>query len=464
GWSGVADGRWFKRLARHVRGCPVCAVAGAPRTRSEHLAVAIGVLTASTALPPTALSTTGLAHWVVARLPPKVAVVASPVVAAAVALTVWITPMAADTPLDGVTIPTDSAGPAAYYVSPTGDDTAAGTERAPFATLGRAVSVVEPGQTIYLRGGTHRASAPVDITTSGTPDRRITLTAFPGEHAVLDATGTPGDRPFIVQRAAHWTVRGLEITGAASTAYSCESCRGTVFEGLAVHDNQGTGLRLSGPGTSDNRVLDSDFHRNADIAGREADGLAIGPGDGTGNVVRGCRTYHNLDDGLVVEDFTDPVTVDSTWSYGNGISRWSPVRPTGSGHGFDLGRTGAHVVTRSAAWKNNGHGFTSDGTTGKQFTADSAFRNAEDGFVLGGTASTVRRSLSLGNKVQVVPERKVPEEGNTWDGPGWDARVLRELDPATAEGPRRADGSLPVTAFLTNTRDGAVGAPMTTDR
>ncbi|MFJ6674813.1 sigma-70 family RNA polymerase sigma factor [Actinosynnema sp. NPDC091369] len=484
GWSGTAESKWFKRLARHVRGCPVCGAVGAPRVPSDHLAVAIGVLAAPPAVQalPAAGSFTEFAHWVLGHLSVKTAAVGAPALAAAVAVTVWTTsppdeppaavaipsiPAATSTAAPASAAPVASSAPAipsAYYVSPTGDDTAEGSEQAPFATLGRAVAAVQPGQTIYLRGGTHRATASVDITTSGTPDRRITLTSFPGEHAVLDAAGAPADRPFIAHGAAHWTVRGLEITGAPSTAYSCRSCRGTVFQQLSVHDNLGTGLHLSGPGTADNQVLDSDFHRNADTAGREADGLAIGPGDGTGNVVRGTRTFHNLDDGLVVQDFVDPVAVDSAWSYGNGVDRWSSSRPTGSGHGFDLGRVGAHVVTRSAAWKNKGHGFTTGGVTGKQFTANSAFRNAEDGFALGDTSSVVRRNFSFGNKAQVVPTRRNPDEGNTWDLPGWGTDVLRELDPATAEGPRQPDGSLPVTAFLTNTKDASVGAPMTAGR
>ncbi|XVS61623.1 hypothetical protein ACQPYE_25395 [Actinosynnema sp. CA-299493] len=41
---------------------------------------------------------------------------------------------------------------------------------------------------------------------------------------------------------------------------------------------------------------------------------------------------------------------------------------------------------------------------------------------------------------------------------------MRELDPVTAEGPRAPDGSLPVTGYLTDTRDASVGAPMTAPR
>ncbi|GAA1287864.1 sigma-70 family RNA polymerase sigma factor [Saccharothrix xinjiangensis] len=484
-WTGAPDRRWLKRLARHVRDCPACTAAGAPRTSSEHLALGIGVLAATPALTQ-APAHTGLLGRLPDLLWTKPAIAIPFTGAAAVALTVWITPLPAEDeprhdtalpttsahadappgatpPSPGTTPPSTTATPTALYVSPTGDDTAAGTETAPFASLAHAVSVVRPGQTVYLRGGTHRPTAPVVITTSGAPDHPITLTSPAGEHAVLDASAVPNG-PFITQRAAHWTLRGLEISGANGTAYSCQSCRATTFQGLSIHDNLGTGLHLHGAGTTDNQVLDSDLHDNRDPTGRHADGLTLGPGSGTGNLVRGCRTSGNVDDGLAVDDFTDPIAIDSTWAYGNGVNRWSLPATSGSGHGFDLGGAGAHVITRSAAWKNNGHGFAANGPAPRQFTGNSALRNAGDGFALGDSGSSVRRNFSFGNREQVVPTRRVPEEGNTWDGPGWGTHVLRSLDPGTAEGPRPPDGSLPATDYLVNTRDPSVGAPMTAAR
>jgi pectate disaccharide-lyase len=65
-------------------------------------------------------------------------------------------------------------GRADFYVAPSGSDTFAGTLAKPFATLSKAVSVVKPGQTIALRGGTYRPTTPVTITTSGTATARIT--------------------------------------------------------------------------------------------------------------------------------------------------------------------------------------------------------------------------------------------------------------------------------------------------
>ena len=39
-----------------------------------------------------------------------------------------------------------------YYVATNGNDSHAGTKEAPFATLAKAQSVVQPGDTVYIRG------------------------------------------------------------------------------------------------------------------------------------------------------------------------------------------------------------------------------------------------------------------------------------------------------------------------
>ncbi|KXK61323.1 hypothetical protein AWW66_14390 [Micromonospora rosaria] len=507
GWDGSADPYWFRKLARHVRACPACGALGAAQAPTEHHVVSIGLL-AAPALPLSDLLAAGvaapvagkalaflaaplvtvfrrLAEYVVGK---PAALVATPVVGAVAVLSTGLllpsdgdeplaqppspsvtAPAAGPSPATTASAPPASAPPTAVptelFVAPDGDDTAAGTEAEPYATVHRAVAAARPGQTIYLRDGVHRATRPVEITTNGTAARRITLTNYPGERPTIDASGVPPGQPYITHRASHWTVRGLDVSGAPGEAYVCQSCRHTILRDLRIHANGGTGLTLRGRGTSDNQVLDSDFFDNADPARREADGLTFGVGSGRGNVVRGCRTFGNVDDGVVVDAFTDPVTIDATWSYGNGGRRAEAPEEPGSGHGFDLGDTAAaHVVTRSAAWKNHGHGFTDSGTGGAhRITRNTAFRNAGHGFAFA-SPSTVRDNVALGNDEQRVLVDGVDEAGNSWNGPGWGTQVLRDIDPATAEADRPAGGGLPETAYLTHTNDPDVGAPMNPPR
>src|SRR6266511_5100456 len=54
----------------------------------------------------------------------------------------------------GVAASSPAAG-STYYVAPTGSDSAAGTQAAPWASIAHAQAVVQPGDAVYLRGGTY---------------------------------------------------------------------------------------------------------------------------------------------------------------------------------------------------------------------------------------------------------------------------------------------------------------------
>jgi hypothetical protein len=75
-------------------------------------------------------------------------------------------------------------GPA-FFVDPAkGDDTNDGSEARPWRSLAHAVTRLEPGHTLYLRGGVYRGH--VTLKLAGTAEKPITLRAYPGELAVLD--------------------------------------------------------------------------------------------------------------------------------------------------------------------------------------------------------------------------------------------------------------------------------------
>ncbi|MBB5867958.1 RNA polymerase sigma factor (sigma-70 family) [Allocatelliglobosispora scoriae] len=354
------------------------------------------------------------------------------------------------------------------YVAPDGRDDDPGTLTAPLATLGRAVALVRPGQTIALRGGTYRPTAPVAITTSGEPSRRITMSNYRGEKPVIDASLIRSNQWFITQRASYWTVQGLTVQGSPTFPYVCVGCRSTVFQRLTMFDNGATGLVLRGPGTIANQVLDSDFHDNHDDAahGANADGVAFKDGSGTGNLIRGCRAFRNADDGVDLSGFADPVRIEHTWAHGNGVNRWGLSDFAGAGTGFKLGGGDptpavAHVVTDNAAWDNASYGFTEQNNKGViVVTGNTAYRNGGDGFAFWFSPSVLRANLAQGNGRDDNRGDTVQEFGNSWNQADWNPALLRATDQRTAEGARRADGRLPRTAFLTSGRSGT-GATMT---
>jgi RNA polymerase sigma factor (sigma-70 family) len=457
-WDGRIDARWRKRLARHTRDCVRCRPLGRDLVAPESLlsglglvAVPVTVFTKLGATPPAVGKVSALLH----SFTGKAVLIGS---AAAVTLggvtyPLWKSPSppAVDygphptfsspiqQPTPSTTSPSASATPASFigvatadlYVAPDGDDSGSGSRKDPFATLAKAASVVEPGQTIALRGGTYRPSETTEIRTSGAQGKRITVSGYRNEKPVLDLSDLPGDQWGIQQEGGFWTVQGLEIEGAPSHAYVCDSCHDMVFRRLDSHDNTSSGLLLRGAGTSRNQVLDSDFHHgNA--------GLDIMFGSGDGNRVRGVRTYDNTQDGLDLGGFTSPVEIRDSWSYRNG-------------NGFTFGGGGtvlsvAHVLTNNAAWDNSGIGFNEEDNAGQvRLTRNTAFRNGVTGFYLPTSAAVLTDNLGARNKDDVALSSSATESGNLWDAA---ESVLRSLDPITAEGARRRNGRLPTTRFL----------------
>ena len=70
------------------------------------------------------------------------------------------------------------------FVSPTGDDANPGTEAKPWRTINAACKHLEPGDTLYLRGGSYFEN--VYCAAAGKPEAPITIRSYPGELAVID--------------------------------------------------------------------------------------------------------------------------------------------------------------------------------------------------------------------------------------------------------------------------------------
>ena len=86
-----------------------------------------------------------------------------------------------------------------YFADPVrGDDGKAGTKEAPWKTVGHALPLLEPGDTLYLRGGKYYENLYCGIV--GRRDAPITIRSYPGEQAVIDG----GIREFQESPATAW--------------------------------------------------------------------------------------------------------------------------------------------------------------------------------------------------------------------------------------------------------------------
>jgi hypothetical protein len=95
-----------------------------------------------------------------------------------------------------------------YVVSPAGNDSAAGTDQAPWLTLQKAANAVRPGDTVLVRAGRY---AGFDLRTDGTSAAPIVFRADPG--AVIDRPNARTSDGINLEGADYITIEGFRVEG-----------------------------------------------------------------------------------------------------------------------------------------------------------------------------------------------------------------------------------------------------------
>jgi hypothetical protein len=118
-----------------------------------------------------------------------------------------------------------------YYVSPSGNDSAAGTLVAPWQTIQKGADMVVAGDTLIIRDGVYRITKEIRPKNSGTPDKWITYRVMPGEKAVIDAEGfisgdSDGTYPsrlglgsFQIEKVSYIRMEGLRVRNSRSAGF-----------------------------------------------------------------------------------------------------------------------------------------------------------------------------------------------------------------------------------------------------
>ena len=99
-----------------------------------------------------------------------------------------------------------------YYVSPSGSDTAPGTEAQPWKTIQKCINTVTAGDTCILRGGTYPET--VNISKSGTSASPITLRSYVSEKPIID--GQNSRATFTMTNASNFVFDGLTLVNSTS--------------------------------------------------------------------------------------------------------------------------------------------------------------------------------------------------------------------------------------------------------
>jgi hypothetical protein len=226
-----------------------------------------------------------------------------------------------------------------------GNDAAAGSSDAPWATLQKAADTATAGSTVYVRGGTYPQR--VDIHVSGEPGKPITFAPAPGEKAVLDGSSLEvpaGQSPMIGIDSQHYvTIQGFEITGYGSDVSghvpmgilvtgAADHIRldgnyvhdvGTTFDGRNGGDAHGIGVF----GTTSDHPIDG-----VEIVNNELANLTLGSsealvvnGNVTGFLIEGNRVHDTNNIGIDVIGFEGTAPDPTVDQARDGILRGNEV-------------------------------------------------------------------------------------------------------------------------------------------
>jgi hypothetical protein len=362
------------------------------------------------------------------------------------------------------------AGPesANYYVATNGVDSNPGTLAQPFKTLNAAIAAANPGNLIYLRGGTYMTNTTGTISTShnGTPANPVRLRAYPGEQPILDFSPTVNGRYGIRLQASWWRISGLEIANAGNSGILITGSS-NIIERCVIHNCRDSGLQISSPGGS-NLILNCDSYRNFDTVthGENADGFAAKfAGLGQNNTFRGCRAWENADDGWDMFSSTVGVFFDNCWAFRNGTNSLNDPLYAGDGNGFKLGGADTsanytpapHRFVNCVAFHNPHDGFDqNNNTAGQSLDQNTSWDNAHKNYYLDHGIVTAGVHVVRNNVSLLFHNGNTTAAGsilisNTWQtitSPPPATNDFLSLDETYATAPRRDDGGLPETPFL----------------
>ena len=391
------------------------------------------------------------------------------------------------------------AFPHIYYVAVNGSDDNTGTKEQPLATIQKAQSLVQPGDTVYLRGGTyHLTEAQIArnervyacvtfLDKSGTVGKYIHYINYPGEIPVFDYSDV---KPAGMRVAAFYVtgsfihLKGFEVTGVqvtikTHTQSECFENHGSnnIYEQLSMHDGMAIGFYLLEG--SNNLILNCDAYRNWDYfsengRGGNTDGFGCHPRAGSkNNIFRGCRAWFNSDDGYDLINSAEATTFDHCWAFYNGFSK--DFVSEGDGNGFKSGGYGLQklgneipnpvprmTIQFCLAVRNKANGFYSNHHTGgSNWYNNSAYRNSTNYNMLNRLRDTIQdvpgfdhvmyNNLGYkgGRETQNINTGSCTLSNNYFDLNlnATDGDFIN-LDETLLTAPRKADGILPDIHFM----------------
>ncbi|MBD3275633.1 MAG: T9SS type A sorting domain-containing protein [Candidatus Marinimicrobia bacterium] len=131
-----------------------------------------------------------------------------------------------------------------YYVSSTGSDEATGGQQEPFASFGHAVNMLNQGDTLYVRGGTYTEYLTLDL--DATESAPVLISAFPGEHPVIDGSGFPSGDDWSglisVSMSSHIRITGFSLQNSPGMGILAEQSSHVTIDNNRTFNTVSSGI------------------------------------------------------------------------------------------------------------------------------------------------------------------------------------------------------------------------------
>ena len=390
---------------------------------------------------------------------------------------------------------------ATYYASPSGAGD--GSSYSSPTTFAAGVALLQnPGDTLYLLGGTYEFTDKFSINKQGSAAKRIVISGYPGERVILDfhrvSYGTRGITVHANSLYVHIKDLSIAWSGKNNLYNEGSYC---LFERLDIYGSADTGCQMKKGGN--NLIVNVDSHDNFDYQtmsgaqanfGGNADGFADKQFSGAGNHYIGCRAWNNSDDGwdffqresssnTIIENcicyqngpaFYDmsanprALTTDRAWfdskvgtsmtdRYGNTITISLDRYPCqGNGNGFKMGGQYTNhkiLIHHCLAVANTARGFDQNNNGGTMWVYNNT--GCENGYNFGFTTAYgtnyMRNNISLRGRNADQPKSQTvaANDHNTWNnGYSCSDEDFQSRDTTQILAARQPDGSLTEGTFM----------------
>jgi hypothetical protein len=130
-----------------------------------------------------------------------------------------------------------------YYVSPTGLDTNPGTLAAPFAKIQTGINTLQPGDTLYLRGGTYPER--VIINRLGNSTGWTTITKYQEEIPIIDGQGiiiNPSAGLVDIRNSNYLIIQGLTVINSDDAAIYARASQNLDIQNNHTRESNSSGI------------------------------------------------------------------------------------------------------------------------------------------------------------------------------------------------------------------------------